>query len=588
MMNKILSRCITSTLLFALLFSLPISLFSTTYTAVLSGDWTSAVTWGGSAPPATISGDDQIIITANVTVNLNTNVEVNNELASISILGSLEGNSNLTVTSGTVIGTGTLIVNELKVAAEGTVAMTGEITCETLETASNLLTISASTSVQAELKLMGGICQIDNSGSLMLASDATVEISGGELQNLGGSLTSSGSFNLLYSGSSTTTGDETTAGTIANLTINLSGNNETVTMEGDVTVTGELSLMTGNLSLNGFNLTLEGTSNAEAGATISGDANSSIVLNGSGNMGILVFAQGEEEVDDCTVSIENDGWITLNSELNVNGTLSLNSGWVNCADNNLTIAASGSVEGGSEDSYVMTSGEGSLIIYLEAGGDSAEFPVGTDEGYFPCILSENAGAADTDIAVRVLAGVFAEGETGADLTANEPLVNHTWIVSKVDANAQVDLDFEFFWHSTAEVNGFNNDNCYISHFINGSWDVAATAMASVEASGYFSISRDNITSLSPFRVADNMTAPTFEFMASDFKFYPNPAKEFLILEMPEGLKSSQAELFSLEGKLLRTFPLDNQSPNMLDIQDLPSGTYVIKLEKAQGIQIILE
>ena len=59
-----------------ILLNVPASLFATTYTAVLSGDWTSALTWGGTAPPTTISGEDQIIIAANVTVNMDTHVEL--------------------------------------------------------------------------------------------------------------------------------------------------------------------------------------------------------------------------------------------------------------------------------------------------------------------------------------------------------------------------------------------------------------------------------------------------------------------------------------------------------------------------------
>lgn len=584
MTNKNYSQGIASFLMLIGLFLLPNSLFATTYTAILSGDWTSALTWGGSVPPTTISEDDQIVISANVTVNMDTDVELNNQFATISVIGNLESQNNLTVTSGSVIGTGNLIVNELTVAAEGTIVMTGDITCATMETASTLLTISASTSVNSELILSGGICQIDNSGSLMLASDATVEISGGELQNLGGSLSSSGSFNLLYSGESTTTGDETTAGTIANLTVNLSGSDQTLTMDGDLTVTGNLSLMTGVMSMNGFDLTLEGTSQAEANATLSGDANSSIVLSGSGDMGIIVFTEGEEEVDTCTINIDDNGSITLGSDLMVNGALNLNNGNVTIEDNDLTINVNGSVEGGSENSFVLASGEGSLIISLEAGGESVTFPVGTEEGYFPCILTENDGADNVEIAVNLAAEVLAEGESGTDLTATESLVANTWFVNSTDANAQVDLDFEFMWNAASEVNGFDSDNCYISHYVDGSWDVAATAQASVEANGYLSITRENITSLSPFRVADNMTAPTYEFAASEFDYYPNPAHDYLIVELPEGLESKVGQIFSANGKLMGSYALEDGT--QLDISNLPAGHYILKMHKAQGIRFV--
>ncbi len=650
-------RLMQACLLVLLFATAPFLAHSTTYTAVVSGNWSNALTWGGNAPGSNITGEDQIVIAAGVTVNMDVDVEINHQLAVMTLFGTLQSTQHdLTLTAGTIAGTGQIIVEELTVGAMGTIVTTGNITCGIFETMSNSLSLQNSLHVESMLKLMAGEMALENTAQLTLDAGATIQIEDGSLIVGNGNLQLMGEYNLLYTGGSTTTGDEILAGTVANLTVNLSGETDALTLGGNLTVTDSLNLMQGQLTLDGNGLTLNGSVETQSGASLTGDANANLTLNGTGGVtlvfspngaeldtctvsqaggsvmlnsdltiqGMLDLEQGElvlngngltvngsvetqsgasltgdananltlngtggvtlvfspngAELDTCTVS-QAGGSVTLNSDLTIHGMLDLEEGNLVLGANDVTLMAGADIEGGSEISFVLTNGEGSLSVFLEAGGDAVTFPCGTEDGFFPAIISQNEGAADTHIEVSVAAGVFAEGESGTDLTLTESLVNHTWFVGQADANAAVDLDFQFFWSAAAEVNGFDHGNCFISHFVNGEWDAYATAQANAEANGYFSISRENITSLSPFRVADETSVGTSNPVLADFKVFPNPASEALLMQLPEGHAASTARIFDGKGSHVKTQSLTaGTMTQRLDLSGLQPGLYFLKME----------
>ncbi len=656
--------------IFVFLFLLtPFCLSATTYTAVVSGNWNSALTWGGNMPGNTISGEDQIIIGAGVQVNMNVDVELNNQLAVMTLLGTLENSEHtLTVTAGTVTGTGELVVQTVKIGAMGAVLTTGNIICDVFETSSTSLSLGASLQIAQMLKLMAGQFQLESSGEIVLNTNATIQVENGTLAINDGIFQTMGSVNLLYTGNSQTTGPETTVGTIANLTLQLSGDSETLTLSNDLTVTDSTRLLSGMLVLNGQGLTLEGAVQNESNAAVQGDAAANLSLSGSADVSIIFSGQGNE-LDTLTIN-QNGGSFTLGSDLTVHqflnveagtcllgghqltirnqlqtaagatittdeasslslngqgslqifltsdsssiGSLTINQtdgdvsfsthltvtdslrlqlGNLILLEKNLTLGAGAEITGGGEGSYVLTSGDGTLRLQLEAGAAGTLFPVGSEEGYFPCVIGQNEGSSDTQIEVRIMKGVFAEGETGTDLTLSESLVDHTWLISQTDANASVDLDFEFFWQAEAAVNGFDPAHCYISHFTNGSWDVAATAEATLHADGYFSVTRENLTSLSPFRVKDQMVlaigVPGEDYFY--FKMYPNPAQDFVQIELPQELTNRTLHIFDQAGKLaLEQFIPANTHNLRVDLNGLENGLYLMKIQGAVGQHFVIE
>ncbi len=72
-----------------------------------------------------------------------------------------------------------------------------------------------------------------------------------------------------------------------------------------------------------------------------------------------------------------------------------------------------------------------------------------------------------------------------------------------------------------------------------------------------------------------------ENIESQLKLYPNPAKNSLFLELPEGLaiKNGIVTILSIEGKEVTTFSLGNSSNGRFEvpINNLPKGSYILQL-----------
>ena len=86
------------------------------------------------------------------------------------------------------------------------------------------------------------------------------------------------------------------------------------------------------------------------------------------------------------------------------------------------------------------------------------------------------------------------------------------------------------------------------------------------------------------------TKPPFElpgilehlFGELQISLYPNPASERLIVEIQYNTKLTfQLTLVDLNGKLLYTKMISNDL-NVVDIANLPSGTYIIKLSELES------
>src|SRR5690606_26705158 len=102
-------------------------------------------------------------------------------------------------------------------------------------------------------------------------------------------------------------------------------------------------------------------------------------------------------------------------------------------------------------------------------------------------------------------------------------VNKTWDIT-AQSTVDVDLTIEAEWTTEMEVNGFDRSAAYISHYVDGAWDVATTAQAQTTTSGSFMLTRNGITSLSPFAVVNEDAVTAVEnIAASEFEIYPNPA-----------------------------------------------------------------
>ena len=110
-----LERFFSNSFLVALILCISSINVNAQFTAQGNGEWTNSATWGGSAPPATITGFTTISIPAAFTVTMDTNITVAAS-ASLTVNGSLSDNANtheLEIESaGSLSGAGSIEVNE--------------------------------------------------------------------------------------------------------------------------------------------------------------------------------------------------------------------------------------------------------------------------------------------------------------------------------------------------------------------------------------------------------------------------------------------------------------------------------------------
>ena len=66
-------------------------------------------------------------------------------------------------------------------------------------------------------------------------------------------------------------------------------------------------------------------------------------------------------------------------------------------------------------------------------------------------------------------------------------------------------------------------------------------------------------------------------MMNDIVLYPNPAKDFITLKLPDGLQNLRVDILNILGKKIQTFNINNNR-TQLDVSFLPSGMYLVNIQ----------
>ena len=524
------------------------------------------------------------------------NLRVNTGSSGSAFLGSdLNINGMLTMTAGTLSLNGhNLVFNAAgNLAASGTGAIYSSAT-------SNII-VNATTGLTGAIRFTAGGNIVNNltintgsGGNVSLGSDLVadgmVTLTNGTLSLNGHNLTFGAMGDLSATGVGAIMGSATSGITVnttgslgsplrfatggnvlGNLTINAtSGGN--VSLSSDLMIDGTLSLSTGTLMLNGNTLTFGTTGDlAAAGSgTIMGSATSDIVVNSTAGLtGMLRFASSGNSLNDLTVNTAGASSISLGSDLIVNGVLNLQSGKIKLSTNNLSIATTGSITGGSSSSYVMTNGTGKLVMNL-ASSAMGTFPVGTVTNYAPMAITASSAATTGDVSINVADGVLSGGTTGTSFSDTGAMVNATWFVTS--SASTINYTMKAMWSASMEVNSFDRTHAYISHYTGGSWDTYPASAATTSGSMY-AITRTGITSLSPFAVrghAITTGAPLVTVAQPVVSVYPNPATN--VLHFTSSANVDKVCVYDMAGKCILAANADNGNVN---ISNLPAGAYVV-------------
>ena len=557
--------------------------WAASYTASSTGNWSSNATWSGGSAPSATNTSDQITIQSGVTVTMDEDVTINGALASLDVEGTLAGETSTTfaVLTGTVSGAGSISASAVNLGTGAVLTFSGDITANTFSSTILSLDALAHITVNSGLTLSAGMFSLGSSGKLSLGNGTTITMAGGQLSAGNGKLTLPSSYNVIYTAGYSSTGAEITGSGLQNVTFN-SGSGKSVQLNDNLTVNGTINLQSGTLVLNGNTLTIKGDVAANGSGKISSNTASNINISTSNtNSGSLWFNSGANSVNNFTVNITDGGWANLGSSMVVNGTLNLQKGTLWISNDTLQIAASGTITNSNSSNYVVTNSKGFLSMYVTAAASTAmSYPIGSASHFRPSNIWLNSGSNSGWVNLNVSDNVYSHGTAGTMLSSTQSMVNSTWDVQS-NITSNMNLKMQMMWSASDEVNAFDRTKAYISHYTNGMWDVSATASATVEGGGMYSISRTNIQSLSPFAVFDDKTAAIDQVnnisSNTNFEIYPNPAMENIYIQKGSGSsKEMTAQIINANGQILGTYLItDKTSP--IDISSLSKGLYFVKV-----------
>lgn len=586
-MKRMITQFKSALLLAATILLANTQLSAATYTAIVSGAFSSTATWaGGIVPPLLLQAGDDVVIPSGITITLDQNLTVAST-SNLDVDGALTGGSGyaLILTTGTLSGTGSIDIDSLSASFTSGFSFTGNLTTNAFYSTNANINAAANIVVDNALYLAGGTITMA-SGVLTLSNNATIIVDGGTMTLSGGTADLTNTYHVMYKGATTTAGLELSGSGLTNITINTNSGQE-VKLSNDLMINGDLTLTMGALNLNNNNLAFStsGDLAASGSGTITSTSGSDITINAtSGLSGTLRFTAGGNTVDDFTLNLGNStASVMVNGDLMISGNLSLQQGRLNIGANKLEVDANATVTGGSANSFVITGTGGTLSLNLSTGATQT-FHIGTNNDYAPIMIKSNSGSASSRFSIGVNADVKANGTTGASAGATQPLVNATWFVAS-SATSNVNVDMTTMWSTNMEVNSFNRAKAYISHYTNGSWDANVASAATMSGSMY-SMTRAGITSFSPFAVFDENTTLSVDQVVANanINLYPNPATDVINISVTGNNSDMNAEIYNVSGQVVYKAAVQNNSS--INISNLPDGMYYIKLNSgtANGTQ----
>lgn len=440
--------------------------------------------------------------------------------------------------------------------------------------------LESSLNIAGELQLHSGTLSIESGSVLTMNAGSLVRVMNGKLQSNGGTFTGTASYDVEYMGDSTLhTGVEITGSGLNDVAVNMTQGE--VIMDDDATIDGELELVNGTLDLNGNNLVLNGTLNQSIYSPVRGDMNSDLQLNITSVADDTLYFEGSgTDLQQLIVNLTGGGDLILGSTLHIYDELTLTSGSVMLMNDDLIIEENADITGYSDTRYVMTPYMGMLQMHVAASDPYKVFPVGTTSSYSPASIQQASGSASGNFMVKTFSGVFTGGteNTGFNSASSGSVVNRTWLVES-DASS-INMNLKLGWMATSEVNGFDRNNAFITHYTSGAWDTQTSTSAVSGANSTYEITRTGLTSLSPFAVADEdaeLIVDENELLT--INVYPNPCTDVMNVTY-EGTNEHLYN-FQVTDVAGRVYDVARNGENQMDVSGLSTGTYLLKITNTQ-------
>lgn len=234
--------------------------------------------------------------------------------------------------------------------------------------------------------------------------------------------------------------------------------------------------------------------------------------------------------------------VLLGHHLNVSHQLSLVAGNFDIRSHNLNLGTA-NLLGGSDLSYIKTSGEGVLKRFLKAGDQL--FPVG-NTSYNPALLTQAGTSSDT-FNIRVADKVTGDGLGLGDLIPH-PFVNRSWAIGATKSSGSNNVNIRLHWDEAHEINDFDDSSSFMVRHDGTKWEKLGGLLGSALDKSAHTV--NGISHFSTFSVSSHALLVS-NILHSLIKVYPIPFVSNFTIEIASKLDEKvQLRLYTISGKLV--------------------------------------
>ena len=234
--------------------------------------------------------------------------------------------------------------------------------------------------------------------------------------------------------------------------------------------------------------------------------------------------------------------VLLGQHLDISQQLSLNSGNIDIGSKNLNLG-SANILGGSDLSYIKTSGNGVLKRFLTEGEQL--FPVG-NTSYNPALLIQAGFSSDT-FNVRVADKVTSDGSEVGN-TLPHPFINRSWTIGANKSSGSNNVNIRLHWNEEHEINGFDDSSSFIVRHDGVNWEKLGGILGKAFDKNAHTV--NNISHFSTFSVS-SYSALVSNVLHRINKVYPIPFVSSFTIEIASKLvEKAQLRLYSINGSLV--------------------------------------
>lgn len=206
-------------------------------------------------------------------------------------------------------------------------------------------------------------------------------------------------------------------------------------------------------------------------------------------------------------SLNNPNNVTLNNNHNISLLLDLSLGKLILGDYYLFLNDASS-QNASNNSYILTNGKGGVRTNADEYV-TLFFPIGTSTSYTPASLFCVAGHQSDIFTLRCFDELYLNYDS-TDSPISVPISNacvkRTWLIDEDVAGGSV-VNITANWQAGDETANFNrNGNVALGHYNGSFWDIG-TYQAATQSGSFYYVSRNGVTSFSPFGVANGNALP---------------------------------------------------------------------------------